>query len=208
MFGIDHDTGPYGGKAFEAHYSAVAAITLHSGVSEDIVIQFETAKNIYLYAWFVYRFYPVAESQAYACLEFALRERLEGEMIDAGWTEREFGFTLRNYLTYAAKRGYVQNGDFEVWRMGVRMRARHRHFFETITEMERLGLTEMEVDESAIEVKEEDKASDYVGILLDSIPYMRNHYAHGSKTLRKGALVTFRIVSEIINKLWPITNSQ
>ena len=204
FFGIPHDDGPYGGKAFEEHHRAISAFTLHSGVPEDILIQFETAKNIYLYAWFVYRFYPVAKSHAYACLELALRERLEPEMVEAGWEKREHGFGLRNYLKFAAKKGYIRNEDFEVWRQGVLIRARDRHFFESVEEMERLGLTEMEVDESKIEIKEEDKESDYVGILLESIPYQRNHYAHGSKSLHKTVLGTFRIVSEIINSLWRI----
>lgn len=205
FFGIQHDAAPYGGKAFEGHYSAIAPITLHPGVPEEIVIQFETARNIYFYAWFVYRFYPVAESQAYTCLEFALRVRLEGEMVEAGLKKREFGFTLRKYLTYAVKRGYIRNEDFEVWREGVWRRARDRHCIESIKEMERLDLKEMAVDESKIEVKDEDKAIDYVAILLETIPRRRNHYAHGSNTLHKGVLGTFRIVSEIINKLWPDT---
>jgi hypothetical protein len=203
-FGIPHDAGPYGGKAFEAHHNCISAINLHSDVPEDVIIQFETAKNIYLYAWFVYRFYPVSQIQAYACLEFAMRERFEQEMVTAGWKKREFGFTLRNYLTYAATKGYIQNEDFEVWRQMVRNRARDRHYVETCQKMERLGLAEMEVDESKIKIKEEDKVGDYVGTLLESIPYQRNHFAHGSKTLHNTVDGTFRIVSEIINKLWPV----
>jgi hypothetical protein len=201
-FGIPHDDGVYGGEAFEQHHNGISAFALHSGVPEDIIIQFETAKNIYLYAWFVFRFYPVAQSQAYACLELAMHERLEQEMLAAGWKKREFGFGIRNYLKHAVKKGYIKNEDFEVWRKGVLIRARARYMYESFEEMERLGLTEMEVDESKIEVRDEDKASDYVGVLLKSIPYQRNHYAHGSKTLHKTVLGTFRIVSEIINKLW------
>ena len=200
---MPQDEGPYGGRAFETHHSRIAAITLHSGVPEDIIIQFETAKNIYLYAWFVYRFYPVSQSHAYACLELAMRERLEEEMLAAGWKKREHGFGLRNYLKYAAKRGYLQNDDFEAWRQGALSRARYRHFTESISEMERLHISEMEVDELDIEIKAEDKAWDYVSSLLESVPDQRNHYAHGSKTLHNGVLGTFRIVSEIVNTLWP-----
>lgn len=201
-FGIPHDDGPYGGKAFEEHHGSIADITLHAGIPGDIVIQFETAKNIYLYAWFVYRFYPVSQSQAYACLELAMHERLEEEMVAAGWKRKEHGFGLRNYLKYAAKQGYIQNEDFDVWHQGALMRARMRQEYESFEEMHRLGLTEMEIDESNVEIKEEDKAVDYVGILLESIPKQRNHYAHGSKMLHKTVLGTFRIVSEIINAVY------
>ena len=45
-------------------------------VSENIRGQFETARNLMLYAWFVLEFQRVAEMQAYLSLELALRERL------------------------------------------------------------------------------------------------------------------------------------
>lgn len=57
-------------------HADVAQFDLLPTVPEDIRIHFDTAKNLYLYAWFVYRFYPVAEQQALITLEFALRERL------------------------------------------------------------------------------------------------------------------------------------
>lgn len=204
FFGITHDDEPYGGKAFKEHHHRIAAITLHSGVPEDIIMQFETAKNICLYAWFVYRFYPVSESQVYACLELALHERFEKEMLEAGWRKEKHGFGLRNYLKYAARQGYIRNEDFEVWRHSVWARASERYRAECLAEMKRLDLSEMEIDELKIEIKEEDKNVDYIGTLLESIPYLRNHYAHGSKTLHKEVLGTFRIASEIINKLWPV----
>jgi len=56
------------------HHEQISAYALHAGVPQEIVLQFDTARNVYLYAWFVYRFYPVAEHQSLACLELALRE--------------------------------------------------------------------------------------------------------------------------------------
>ena len=49
------------------HHEGISLCALHAGVPEDIVIQFETARNIYLYAWFVYRFYPVALREQRPC---------------------------------------------------------------------------------------------------------------------------------------------
>jgi len=60
------------------HHELISAYVLHAGVPQEIVLQF--ARNVYLYAWFVYRFYPVAEHQCLACLELALRERLKEEI--------------------------------------------------------------------------------------------------------------------------------
>ena len=45
------------------HHELISAHVLHAGVPREIVLQFETARNVYLYAWFVYRFYPVVEHQ-------------------------------------------------------------------------------------------------------------------------------------------------
>lgn len=60
----------------EDHYDQVAHISLDTGVPENIATHFLTAKHLWVYSWFVYRFVTVAQLQAYASLEFALRERL------------------------------------------------------------------------------------------------------------------------------------
>src|SRR5438309_10969287 len=60
-------------------HESIARFSLNKGVPEEIILQFETAKNLYLYAWFVYRFYPVCEHHALTCLELALRKRYERE---------------------------------------------------------------------------------------------------------------------------------
>src|SRR5438045_239052 len=56
-------------------HQAVVPFQLSPTVPEAVQIHFETAKNLYIYAWCVFRFYPVAEQQAFGTLEFALRER-------------------------------------------------------------------------------------------------------------------------------------
>ena len=61
-------------------HDAVAAFVFSPAVPEEIVQHFETAKNVYLYPWFIYRFQPVAEMQSLACLEYALRTRLADEI--------------------------------------------------------------------------------------------------------------------------------
>src|SRR5688572_27292016 len=71
----DGAIGQHRPLTLEDHYGAVCDLTTHPGVPEHVKIQFETAKNLYLYAWHVYRFFAVAEHQALTCLELALRER-------------------------------------------------------------------------------------------------------------------------------------
>ncbi|MBI3430121.1 MAG: hypothetical protein HY050_08740 [Actinobacteria bacterium] len=189
--------------AIEDQHSRVEKLQLHSGVPEDVRVQFETTKNIYLYAWFVYRFYPVAQHHAYTCLEFALRERFESELIADGKKKRKFGPGLKALLSYAVKKGYLKNEHFEVWRNQTRVRAWQRSLYEQMDEMERLGLEKMEFDETRIEIKDVDRDHEYLAILLKTIPWLRNHYAHGSKTLHNQVLITLQIVSEIINQIYP-----
>lgn len=58
------------------HYSGLTGIDLDPKAPPDIIEAFEKARNAYLYAWFVYDLTTLAEGQAYATLEMALRKRL------------------------------------------------------------------------------------------------------------------------------------
>lgn len=189
-------------RGLEDHHADIAALTLHEGVPDGIRVQFETTKNLYLYSWFVYRFYPVARHHAYACLELALRERFEPELLAAGEKKREFGPGLKRLLSYAVENGYLRNENFEVWRRQTEMRARERTMYEITEEMDRLGLEKMEIDESKIEVKDVDRDYDYLKVLLKTMPWLRNRHAHGTKLLDNHALGTIRLVSEIINQIY------
>jgi len=57
-------------------------------------------------------------------------------------------------------------------------------------------------NESDIQITFEDLDWDYVKMLADILPVSRNEYAHGSTDLLNGALLTIRVVSEIINQLY------
>jgi hypothetical protein len=52
-------------------------------VPKGVRIHFDTARNLYLHGWFVYRFHVIAEQQALVSLEMALRVRLtQAEVLD------------------------------------------------------------------------------------------------------------------------------
>lgn len=63
-------------KTIEDHYAVVNQFSLNAAVPEDVQTHFDTARNLLLHAWYVYRFLSVASMQAYASLEMALRVRL------------------------------------------------------------------------------------------------------------------------------------
>jgi len=197
---MDRTTGTYQAITLVDHHDEISAFALHAGVPQEIVLHYETARNVYLYAWFVYRFYPVAEHQVLACLELALRERLKDE-IRTGKIKGKRP-TLRPLLKYVVAHGLVGNEGFSQWQNRGAIRSRARVEMEKIREMSDKGLTEITWDESDVQITAEDLDWDYVKMLPGLLPMVRNEYAHGSTELHNWALRSFQIVSEIINQLY------
>jgi len=198
---IDRSNGTSRPMELTDHHELISAYALHGGVPQEIVMHFETARNVYLYAWFVYRFYPVAEHQILACLELALRERLKEEISLGKFKGKRP--TLRPLLKYGIDHGLVRNEGFSAWQNRGEIRSRARVEMEKFREATEKGLTEFTWDESDIQITAEDLEWDYVKMLPELLPTVRNDYAHGSTELHNWALRSFQIVSEIINQLWP-----
>ena len=83
------------------------------------------------------------------------------------------------------------------------MRAEQRAQRELIEEMDRKGLDEALFDPSKVEITDEDRNWDLIAHLSESLPKIRNEYAHGSDMLHSQVLGTFELVAEFINQLWP-----
>ena len=92
---------------------------------------------------------------------------------------------------------------FSAWRNRGAARSRHRVEMEKLREASEKGLTEFTVDESEIKITAEDLDWDYVKMLPELLPMVRNDYAQGSTQLHNWALRSFPIVCEIINQLSP-----
>lgn len=191
---------PFG---LDDHHEAIGALTLNPSVPAHIFQQFETARNLCLYAWFVYRFYAIAEHHSLACLELALRERLKTE-IDTGLiASKGKKPTLRPLLKYAVAQGLIRNEGFETWRNRGIINSRERVSMEKLRLMTENHLEEIDWGESQIEITEEDLDWDFAEMLVDVLPQQRNEYAHGSTMLHNQVLSTIRIVGESINQLYP-----
>jgi len=205
---LDPETGVTRPLSQSDQYQSIAAYTLSNAVPEDVRILFDTARNLYLYAWFVYRFHNVAEQQVFACLEMALRKRLKEEipLPDEYWPRRrERPPSLRPMLRYVIDRGYIQNEGFRTWRDRGIIRSRQRYELEKLREMEENGLESIELDYSEVVVTAEDSQDyDYLSVLLKYISNTRNDYAHGSELLHNRVLHSFEVVSELINQLFPV----
>lgn len=86
--------------SLEQHYQRYALLQWPQGAPEEIVSGFVTAQHLAIYAWFAYPFSSVAELQAIATLEHALRRRMSNEparglkarlhhAVAAGWIKGE-----------------------------------------------------------------------------------------------------------------------
>ncbi len=196
------------------YFEPVSHIRLNATVPKVIVTQLETAKNLYLYAWFIYRFYPVAEHQTFACLELALRVRYGKELPASYFPQSKKSKTkelkpkqpsLRPLLRYAIDKGDIKNEGFSNWHEAVEQRARTRYEREKDEEMRAKGLDQIDLNYSEVEITDIDRNLDYVKILLETLPETRNLYAHGTPLLHNTVLGTIELVSEIINQIYPET---
>ncbi len=115
-----------------AHHRDIEAIQLTTGVPEAVAIQFETARNFYLYAWHVYRFFPVAQSQALFALEFGLRVRFLDRLPERYQRPRQQQPMLAGLLGYAIDEGLIRNEGFGRWHRAAEDRARQRRSMEII----------------------------------------------------------------------------
>jgi len=199
----DPRTSILGSHELKEQWREINDITLIESVPKGIKVQFETVRNLYLYSWFVYRFYPIAEHNAYICVEHALRLRFYNEIPNKSKNRKNrVIIPLKKLLEYAVKEGHIRNEGFSIWRHQVQMRARLRYGADIIRKMREEGLKEIIIDDLEIEITDKDRNWDYVSILLKTIPFLRNAYAHGSNNLDNQVIGTIRIVSEIINQIY------
>ena len=82
-------------------YDDVAAITLESFVPEDVISQFNVARNLCVYSWYSYSFYQIAEGKSFATIEQALKIKLDA---------KKGG--LSNLLQKAVAKGLIKDRGF------------------------------------------------------------------------------------------------
>lgn len=190
--------------AIASHHAQLDGIRLNSSVPGDIRVQFDTAKNLCLYAWFVYRFYPVAEHQALTCLEFALRNRFPERLPKEYWNrypKREP--TLDPLLRYAIDTGVLKNSGFRRWHERARQSARARCELEQLKAVGDSELDEIWFDPDEAIANAQDYGWDLLSVMKESLREIRNAHAHGTTMLHNWAYSTLELVAESINQLFP-----
>ncbi len=193
-------SGTYAQRRLDGHHHAISGLTFGKVVPDDVRIHFETAKNLFLYSWCVYRFYMVAEQYALTTLEFGLRSKFIDEGLLKKDDDRVPG--LKFLLRTARERDLISDAHFTP-RLDIASElARHRHFLEVSQTMREQGLTEILYDDSAVGPSEEDLAIDWLEKVADSLPDIRNMHGHGTGNLYPTVFRTFVIVHNIIGQLF------
>jgi len=75
-FGTSSNASGTGPITFADHYDAVASVSLPVNAPQAARVNFSRALNCLLYAWFDYELMPLAEGQALAAVENAMRSRV------------------------------------------------------------------------------------------------------------------------------------
>lgn len=189
---IGRATGEFEPHSLARRHAQLAALNLNAKVPAAIVEHFETAKNLLLYGWFVYRFIPVAELHAYGSVEMALRERAkrEGLAIRVDRRGRERPLLLQELIRLAVNSSWLNDTGFRVARVNDEANVRDRGFFRTIG---------AEVAETADSLD----SQRYCKLLVDAMPSLRNTLAHGSTSIHPGGWQTLSVCCDLVDQLFP-----
>jgi len=161
----------------EDHYTSIEQIVLSHDVPEDIRQHMETAKNLALYSWYVYRFTPVAELHAYSAFEWALRIRLN--------VNDEHSPSFSSMLGNAIRKGLLRTSDFQQFA--------EPDPFPIVTGNSLIDANLPPTIHSH---------PDFMRVFQKAIVKLRNVLAHGSLSLWPSGVMTLSVIATAIDALF------
>lgn len=185
-------------------YQNIANVVINDAAPLGVRQLFETAKNLVLYSWFVYRFHQPAELCAFGAFEMALASKAETDAND-WWLKASKNKppSLAILMSEAKRRGWLKNEELSYWKKHQQMAAWQRANSEQIENMTRLGIQEAPAprfEDFKDATGEPD--FDYLENFAKTLPGIRNNLAHGSKTLHPNSVETLELCAELINQLY------
>ncbi|MAM00521.1 MAG: hypothetical protein CL583_18935 [Alteromonadaceae bacterium] len=214
----DPETGEVLPRTLGDHYADIERYALHEDVPEAIATQYDVARNLFLFAWFEYRFFNVAEANALVVLELAMKERLGKDEIERYIKQRNKEHKAKTGKNGGIRKGMkslmeccrdhqlVKNEGFTRWQQHATMQAYHQAQYErnlwAIGEMNRTGVTEITLPDIELRIMPPDPDYDHIQHLINNVSKFRNIYAHGSTMLHNQVHGTFEMVSEFISQLY------
>ncbi len=197
---VNVDTGEQQKQTLQDHYEKIEIFVLNETVPEEIRGQFNAAKNLLLYSWYVYSFLSAAELQVLSILELALRIRIGDKKLKELVKKNKRG--LSAYINYAIEKNWASNDDFRAWHRAPMLQAINEHIISKIQEAENEGVEHKEINLNEIEVKGENN-TDYLGKLKYTVNKIRNAHAHGENLLCEPSVwESFEMCADFINVLF------
>lgn len=173
--------------SIEKQYEIVSKYCeLRGEIPEDVRSYFNAVISLYLYGWLYFPFYTLANFLSSVVVEMALRERFPWRPSRIGEDRRG----LKKLLKEAKAEGLLRDEDFPT------------------LENARANAEQLrqELNEFMGQQTEPAPKTPYVDVLIDSLPKIRNSFAHPDmhEILAPGqALSGLILAAEIINQLWP-----
>jgi hypothetical protein len=186
----------------EDRHNELQKVTLSDTVPLGVRQLFETAKNLSLYSWFVYRFHQVSELMAFTALEMALRERYLAENpIDPEKNQRSPA--LYKLMQHAKLHGWITQEGFSDSYEFARYQAKNNKKLNKMKAHDFEKEPSMSIDEpTPTEISEALANSDRVGGIANNIHKIRNNLAHGSNLLHPNSVTTLHSNAEMINQIY------
>jgi hypothetical protein len=191
---IDKSTGSPRPKTIEDHFSTVEPLSLSIAVPAPTRILWNTARNLYVYSWFVWRFEPVAELYGYAALENALRERCIRENSFPKTRNKKPVYNLASLLKHALSENWINVESLDTYKYMQEARARSLKRALKIMGDE----TSAEAWVSAL------NPTIYRDQMESSLPFTRNQIAHGMNTLSPTVHSSLVQCHDLIQHLFPL----
>jgi hypothetical protein len=160
----------------EERYELVTQVQITNTTPEPVQRLIVTAKNLIIYACFYYPFNITAVMTAFSALELAIRLKAENGKIDVKLKG------LHDALRLAVDRHWISDQGLSV-----------------PSKWEKLVVDA----EGRIKSEEVPLEKPYVEILVESMPKTRNALAHGSNFLHNSGSLEVRLVTELINQIYP-----
>jgi hypothetical protein len=200
------------GSDIQIMHKRVSEFSLADVVPKEIHTQYDTARNLYLHAYYVYRFYNVAQQHLYGVLELAIRTAV-GE-VELGRYQKQqkkqgkrFGRGLSLCLHYLTEHNLIVDEDFPRWHHNQLTAKEHAYRIHIVSKMKEQNLSEYAWDEDECNAMDVEHSWSLVDTLCECLPKIRNNFAHGSTSLYNSVMGDFEDVSVIINQVYERTQS-
>ncbi len=167
----------------EDRYAEIASIHMNSTAPEEVRSYFVTIQNVCVYAWFSYDFYALVVFLTFTLIEMALKLRFPRK----GQDRR----TLKPLLREAIKQKLIKEKAFTHIKVIRQQQAENLIMHRKFQTMMRSRLPK----------------NDYLAILLESLPKLRNSFAHPSGHaihFPDEATFLLRFAAEFVNQLFPM----